>query len=693
MSVLTLRTKVNMESLKKLLLVALIATSAIHLVQAQDQEGFISVDCGLSPNEVSPYIEPFTGLQFTTDSNFIQTGKIGRIQASLESRYRKSQTTLRYFPDGIRNCYNLTVNQGTNYLIRATAIYGNYDGLNIYPKFDLYIGPNFWVTIDLVTYVNGTWEEIIYIPKSNMLDVCLVKTGTSTPLISSLVLRPLANATYITQSGWLKTYIRVYLSDSDDVIRYPDDVYDRIWGSYFLPTWKKISTTLGVNSSSGFLPPQKALMTAATPANANASLAGVLEFPNEKLYLYLHFSEIQVLKANESREFEIFWNKKLVYNAYSPVYLQTKTIRNPSPVTCEGGECILEMIKTERSTLPPLLNAVEVFTVVEFPQPETDASDVVAIKNIKAIYGLARATWQGDPCVPRQFLWNGLNCNNTETSTPPRITSLNLSSSGLTGSISVVIQNLTHLEKLDLSNNNLTGEVPEFLANMKLLLFINLSKNNLNGLVPKALRDRENKGLKLIVDKNVDNCSSGSCTQKKNFPVVALAVSSIVVITVVLVLISLPSQSTPPQANHTFDETMIETKRKRFTYSEVMEMTNNFHRALGEGGFGVVYHGYLNGSEEVAVKLLSKSSVQGYKEFKAEIAVDAALVFFKREWKRCWPFLTGFAVTGVLITKLTAGLTEEDAKNSKFVQQHRRIDVVKWPLRFLGMLSMDDYWY
>lgn len=159
--------------------------------------------------------------------------------------------------------------------------------------------------------------------------------------------------------------------------RYPDDVYDRIWGSYFEPEWKKISTTLGVNSSSGFLPPLKALMTAASPANASAPLAipGVLDFPSDKLYLFLHFSEIQVLKANETREFEIFWNKKLVYNAYSPVYLQTKTIRNPSPVTCERGECILEMIKTERSTLPPLLNAVEVFTVVEFPQPETDASD------------------------------------------------------------------------------------------------------------------------------------------------------------------------------------------------------------------------------------------------------------------------------------------------------------------------------
>ncbi|XP_019056329.1 PREDICTED: uncharacterized protein LOC109116048 [Tarenaya hassleriana] len=47
-------------------------------------------------------------------------------------------------------------------------------------------------------------------------------------------------------------------------------------------------------------------------------------------------------------------------------------------------------------------------------------------------------------------------------------------------------------------------------------------------------------------------------------------------------------------------------------------------------------------------------------------------VFFKREWKRCWPFITGFAITGAIITKFTAGLTEEDAKNSKFVQLHRK---------------------
>ncbi|CAL5388239.1 hypothetical protein CsSME_00017239 [Camellia sinensis var. sinensis] len=47
-------------------------------------------------------------------------------------------------------------------------------------------------------------------------------------------------------------------------------------------------------------------------------------------------------------------------------------------------------------------------------------------------------------------------------------------------------------------------------------------------------------------------------------------------------------------------------------------------------------------------------------------------VFFRREWSRNWPFLVGFAITGTVITKLSLGLTEEDAKNSPFVQRHKR---------------------
>ena len=48
-------------------------------------------------------------------------------------------------------------------------------------------------------------------------------------------------------------------------------------------------------------------------------------------------------------------------------------------------------------------------------------------------------------------------------------------------------------------------------------------------------------------------------------------------------------------------------------------MTSNFERVIGEGGFGIVYHGSLDDTKQVAVKLLSQSSIQGYKEFKAEV--------------------------------------------------------------------------
>ncbi|XP_024009528.1 putative receptor-like protein kinase At3g46340 isoform X2 [Eutrema salsugineum] len=640
-----------MESPHGLLLVALIATSAIiHLVRAQDPEGFISLDCGLPPNEVSPYIHPGSGLTYSSDSAFIQSGKIGRIEKKLEETYKKMVWTLRYFPDGKRNCYSFNVKQGTNYLIRVRFVYGNYDGDNNNPIFDLHIGPNFWLSMDLGDMKDGsTLEDIIHTPRSNFLDVCLVKTGTSTPFISSLELRPLPNNSYITTSGSLRFWTRYYITDSKAFITYPGDAYDRLWIPYLNSTWKKISTTLKANNTGSFNLPQVAVTTAATPANASEPLiyTDFLPFPNDKIFFFLHFSEVQVLGANETREFDIFWNGKVISESFRPIYMQPKTVYNPYPVTCEEGKCVLELKKTRRSTLPPLLNAIEIYIVVDTPQSETNENDgmlassnfmlVLTVRNIKATYGLNRITWQGDPCVPKQFLWDGLICNIVDTSTPPTITSLNLASSGLTGTIADGIQNLTYLEKLDLSNNSLTGVVPEYLANLKFLTLLNLSNNNLNGSIPQALRDREKKGLKIIFDGDDKKpCLSGSC--KKKFPVLILIVvvaSVIVVIIVVLVLVfvikkrnassnveALPPSSTTPRENVTptgISDSSIKTKKKRFSYSEVMEMTKNLQRPLGEGGFGVVYHGDLNGLQQVAVKIISQSSAQGYKEFKAEV--------------------------------------------------------------------------
>ncbi|CAL9244150.1 unnamed protein product [Arabidopsis halleri] len=202
------------------LLLVLIATLAItHLIQAQSQQGFISLDCGLPASELSPYNESETGLQFSSDATFIQSGTTGNIQANRESEFLKPSWTLRYFPEGRRNCYNLNVEKGRNHLIRARFVYGNYDGRNIGPKFDMYLGPNLWVTIDMEMLVNGTREEILHIPTSNSLQICLVKTGDTTPMISTLEIRPMGNDSYVTESGSLKLYFRLYLSESESYIR------------------------------------------------------------------------------------------------------------------------------------------------------------------------------------------------------------------------------------------------------------------------------------------------------------------------------------------------------------------------------------------------------------------------------------------------------------------------------------------
>ncbi|KAG5597727.1 hypothetical protein H5410_038959 [Solanum commersonii] len=63
-----------------------------------------------------------------------------------------------------------------------------------------------------------------------------------------------------------------------------------------------------------------------------------------------------------------------------------------------------------------------------------------------------------------------------------------------------------------------------------------------------------------------------------------------------------------------------------FDLSTIAKATNNFSidRQIGEGGFGPVYKGILEG-QEIAVKRLSKTSTQGEKEFKNEVLYIAKL--------------------------------------------------------------------
>nr|QAS62467.1 LRR receptor-like serine/threonine-protein kinase [Sedum alfredii] len=231
--------------------------------------------------------------------------------------------------------------------------------------------------------------------------------------------------------------------------------------------------------------------------------------------------------------------------------------------------------------------------------------------DIKKTYNMTRK-WRGDPCVNSS--WDGVSCS---TSKVPRIVSLNLSSSGLTGVIITSIFNLTALENLDLSYNYLIGPIPEFLARMPSLKFLNLAGNNLSGSVPKSLLNKSISGaLVLRLDNNTNLCPLDSCERKtKKWPIIPIVTS--VSIFMLLVIALTTWAVLKRKAMKTMDA--FKSKNLQFSHTEIAVITENFRVIIGEGGFGKVYLGSLADGRKVAVKLLSLESRQGSREFAQEV--------------------------------------------------------------------------
>ncbi|XP_058006438.1 LRR receptor-like serine/threonine-protein kinase IOS1 isoform X2 [Hevea brasiliensis] len=485
-------------------------------------------------------------------------------------------------------------------------------------------GTNKWSTVQLEDAIRSFSTEIIHVTARSYVFVCLVNTDSGTPFISALELRPLHNATYNTETGSLVLARRLDIgSTTNATVRFPNDIYDRVWQTH---NWAKLisSQTDDYQEQNSYDPPSSVMTTAVTSTNATEPLSFSIgiEGSASQYYTYMHFAEIAILQANQSREFDVYLNGQKWYGPIFPRYLSTNTIFTRSALN--GGKFQFSLNKTGDATLPPLINAIEIYTVLELLQPQSDQEDVDAIMNIKSAYRIER-NWQGDPCSPPDYLWEGLNCSYNDDDLP-RIISLNLSSSGLTGEINRYISNLTLLQSLDLSNNSLTGSVPDFLSKLSSLKFLNLSGNQLTGTVPPPLTES--------VGGNPELCASVSCNDnnnKKKYVVpVAVSVAALFVIIGAALAIWRRSLKRRKKQEVEAGEIMVaQTRRtsealesrklkRQFTYFEVVQITNNFGSVLGRGGFGTVYHGYLD-DIEVAVKTLSPSSVQGYKEFQAEV--------------------------------------------------------------------------
>ncbi|XP_039158263.1 putative leucine-rich repeat receptor-like serine/threonine-protein kinase At2g19230 [Eucalyptus grandis] len=531
-------------------LLASLASTLVLVVQAQP--GFINIDCGASHD----YTDENTNIAYKMDDGFVDSGK-------------NMQTSGTSFQD-IRQYLNNNYNEDPEAPV-----------FNRRPVFDLYIDVNYWATVD---YIFGV-EEIMYVPKVDDICVCLVNTGNGVPFISALELRALDDGIYSSGFGLLQTRGRFDLGGSLVArVRYPDDVYDRIWTPQNFSNWTRLKTTSVIDLSKN----NNAYKWTTNVALTND--AGSLPWAPPKTWIvYLHFMEIERLSGLQ-REFTIYINDNQFTKTVSLEYLKPVVVVS---TLVSGPLIIVSINSTNKSGNPPILNAMEFYKVVDLPNVPTAQDDVKAINYIKAAYHIKRESWQGDPCVPSEFTWDGLNCS---YGNPPRIISL------------------------DLSDNQLTGEIPETLAELPNLSFLNLSGNNLIGSVPEALKKmvvENNLYMSLIGNTNL--CLADPCPHKKKqntviVPVVTSVSGFFVVLFGALAIMWLIKQKQMAESC----ERTLRLKDRPFKYGEISKITGNFGRVIGEGGFGKVYLGTLDNGTVVAVKMCSKLSKQGYKEFHAE---------------------------------------------------------------------------
>ncbi|XP_078149478.1 putative LRR receptor-like serine/threonine-protein kinase At1g05700 [Carex rostrata] len=445
------------------LILLLISAVTIPVHSQLDSQGFLSIDCGIPPN--FSYIDTLSNLSYVSDEQFIDTGV--NIQIPPSNGLPRAFETVRSFPTGIRNCYTLrSLTVGSKYLIRATFNYANYDKLNKPPIFDIYLGVNFW---DTVNSSSPFYPEIIVNTTADYLHVCLVNKNLGNPFICSLHLRQLNSRTYqeahATQSLiWVR---RANLGGSKKFpfIRYPEDKYDRWWFTETLKGTTEISTNSTIQSDDDFEIPSIVKQTAATTNTTEEplNLNWITDEISNKYYLIFHFYEIQT-SLTGPREFDILINGDKPFN--KPTILQTWN--SSTMLLSSFTNYNVSLVATSNSTLPPLLNGYELYKIAPVGVP-TYGADVAAINSIKHDHQIKKG-WSGDPCLPKVFIWTGVNCTSNSS-------------------------NITRITALDLSSNNLSGSLPSSLDQLIALTYLDIrGNNNISTILPLGLQQKQQNG-------------------------------------------------------------------------------------------------------------------------------------------------------------------------------------------------------
>eukprot|EP00249_Psilotum_nudum_P024644 c29248_g1_i1 orf=2870-5629(+) len=614
---------------------------------AGDVTGFISIGCSWVS---ASYSDSRTGIMWTSDTNFIQN--LGRcVPLPMDT-----SSQIRIFPDGVKNCYTLSTLVGQQYLIRGNFYYGNYDQKSSPPVFNISIDATPVFQVFTSETIMKSYEMIVS-ATSYVLSYCLIKIPQGgTPLISSLEVRPLHNASYFqgSSSVILRKLQRIDNGNNLTSYRYPIDPVDRIWdrdNGADIITGKISSTDMDNFSAPGVVLETAGYATKSLDIICKPEDGAALDY-----YVKLYFAELNNSAEVGSRVFDIYGNG-VVQQRNFDILRTTDPSREQSLVLQLPYSSVLNisLVASPWSVLPPSLNAFEVYQIVQI-SVGTRQEDVEALLSIKEAFQLLH--WSGDPCLPLSgendpSFWDGLTCSLAYGSAT--VTKLNLSFRGLTGPIPAAIHNLVNLEDLSLVNNLLVGTIPNFSALVNLTTLY-LQNNKLTGIIPSKLLS--NKNVDFRYANNSVSYTNDSTSNREGLTIpkasrrlvmnnrfkllVGCFVGGSLLLLVVVIIIaysflykrhaklfsaeaSKAFQSPPKYVMKAVPELeKVELKSiymQEFSLSELHTATNSFSNRIGEGGFGAVYHGILPDGQIVAVKVRSANSIQGIREFTTELTL------------------------------------------------------------------------
>ncbi|WVZ55721.1 hypothetical protein U9M48_006346 [Paspalum notatum var. saurae] len=441
------------------------------------------INCGSSGKEVQG-----GSIKWIPDDGFTAVGNVSAID---KPDLLPVLATLRYFPDATarKYCYQLPAVKGTRYLVRTTYFYGGFDGGKDPPVFDQIVDGTRWSAVNTTdNYRRGmsTYFEVVVQGQGKTLSVCLARRPetASSPFISALEVIDLDDSMYNTTDYGryaMSTVARSRFGCKGEILSYPDDPYNRYWAPFADANPMVESHSSIAPGDFWNQPPAKALKAGVTTSRGKKLTVQwpQAELPAATYYVALYFQDSRTASPYSWRVFDVAINGQEFFRGLNA---SASGVMVYSSMMQLSGKTEILLTPNDTSPVGPLINAGEIYQIVPLGG-KTVTRDVVAMEDLASSFKNPPPDWAGDPCLPQQHSWTGVECSKEP---PVRVLSVDLKNHGLSGMLPDSIGNLTGVQTIYLSGNKLSGSIPD-MSSMHTLTALRLDGNQFSGTINPSM--------------------------------------------------------------------------------------------------------------------------------------------------------------------------------------------------------------